>query len=486
MGWGLGDIFGGAVDSVKDFVSDPIGEIGQGLGTIGNAIGDVGQYVGNAVGNAWQGTYNNLDNYWKDSYELMNNSFEGAQDAAGQALDPKNLYDVGDLRKLRNARDLVKTQLGRDNEIGDAEFGDGGWIHGGMNAAGYYFGAGPVGDYYYMATDAAQGRKYDGGRTAGPQALYNMYNSANSAYNSAGASDSALPTDSNTYTEATPGGGTTTVTPGDYYSGATTGAGSVVSGNNTNNTGLNMDYNSYTGPGLMGEDYTPDLGQQPTSLDGLSNFDIGSTPSPYVSGTAPNSFLDDTRNFMNSRYGKGIGAVAKAVNPTLGAIVNGGADVLNGSYGKAAFDTLGSLYLNNQVKRNQQKYQDQMNNSINRLQGIADPNSVQNQAYQTQLSNELNRRDAASGRRSQYGTRAVELNAAMAKLNQGNQALVTPALNALTSQAMQNSIQQQQQARSRQFAALQSMFTPEKSSGSDNGSSLAGDVWNKVSSIWGN
>lgn len=66
---------------------------------------------------------------------------------------------------------------------------------------------------------------------------------------------------------------------------------------------------------------------------------------------------------------------------------------------------LGNLYL---AHKNNQGIQSQ----INDLKGLYSPNS----AYAQQLQQQLNRQDAAGGRRSQYGTRSVELQARLAQL----------------------------------------------------------------------
>lgn len=74
---------------------------------------------------------------------------------------------------------------------------------------------------------------------------------------------------------------------------------------------------------------------------------------------------------------------------------------------------LGYIYSNQNAKSNlrraQQQY-DNINSSVAGLRDLYSPNS----AYATQLQKELDARDAASGRRSQYGQRSVELAAKLA------------------------------------------------------------------------
>lgn len=71
-----------------------------------------------------------------------------------------------------------------------------------------------------------------------------------------------------------------------------------------------------------------------------------------------------------------------------------------------------------------------LNNQINSLQGLYGQNSSYAQAMRQQLE----RRDAAAGRRSQYGPREVELQAALA----GNASKLAPSLQQLYGQKMNN------------------------------------------------
>jgi len=98
--------------------------------------------------------------------------------------------------------------------------------------------------------------------------------------------------------------------------------------------------------------------------------------------------------------------IAGGLHPALGALgkaIYGTGDnrASNPMYNIGA--TLGQLYSNN---RAQQALKGQL--------GQFDANRG---AYQTQLQSDLSRRDAASGRRSQYGPRSVELQARMAALD---------------------------------------------------------------------
>ncbi len=71
-----------------------------------------------------------------------------------------------------------------------------------------------------------------------------------------------------------------------------------------------------------------------------------------------------------------------------------------------------------------------INNQIRSLEGMFGQNS----SYAQQMRQQLERRDAAAGRRSQYGNREVELQAALA----GNAAKLAPSLQQLYTQKMGN------------------------------------------------
>jgi len=109
---------------------------------------------------------------------------------------------------------------------------------------------------------------------------------------------------------------------------------------------------------------------------------------------------------------------------------------------------LGSLYLS-------QKAKNAANTQINNLNSLYSPNSP----YAQQMQQALDRQDAAAGRRSQYGTRQVELQAKLAQLNSAN----APMLNQL-----------QQQKRGIDFGQLGSLYTMGKNFGAFNPSTYQG------------
>lgn len=439
---------------LSDFVSDPIGSVTSGLETAGNAIGDAGQYLGDTVGNAWQGTYNNIDNYAKAFTNELGQNYQFSGDVMQNALrDP---FDIN------SYTDPAQRRLDQWNQEGDDLFGTGGWIKAGANTLSTGNPFQGAGSLAYQADAALSGGNYNNGATSGPATFSNLYNLGSDVYNSD--SSGTVPTDSNTYQEALPGGGSTTVTPSDYYnSGATTASnvGNITQGNNVGD--YQLPDNSYMNPdpGTLGTG-TYGTGTQSPDTGGLGYGSYGvpggenSIPGPQAPG-----LMEQLSGYLNSGYGKLGRAGLSILNPNLGAVANGLAGSANGNLGPA-IDTLGSLYLNNRAAKANRQYQDQMNSQISQLSGLYSNNSP----YAQQLRQELERKDAAAGRRSQYGGRETQLQAMLAE----KQAGLDPMQKILTSQAMQNSIAQQQAARSRQFADLKSIFAPAKPGGQSQGS----------------
>jgi hypothetical protein len=126
----------------------------------------------------------------------------------------------------------------------------------------------------------------------------------------------------------------------------------------------------------------------PTSIEG----------SPVNSQAPQLSFIDRLGQVYNDFAGKPGGTPQSLNNST---------QQQGNPYVNAA-STLASLYSAYRGMKGNGSYL----NSLQNMYG-------QNSPYAQQLQQELARRDAASGRRSQYGTRSVELQAALAKANAG-------------------------------------------------------------------
>jgi len=101
-----------------------------------------------------------------------------------------------------------------------------------------------------------------------------------------------------------------------------------------------------------------------------------------------------------------------------GASGNIGSNLNNSGLGAIMTGTLGNMANNN------------ITGQINNLQSLYGQNS----AYAQQLQKQLAAQDAAAGRRSQYGERAVELQAALA----GNAAKLAPLVSQLNNQKLNN------------------------------------------------
>jgi hypothetical protein len=129
----------------------------------------------------------------------------------------------------------------------------------------------------------------------------------------------------------------------------------------------------------------------------------------------------------------------------------------NASGSGSAWDSLpmglASLYMNNQASKG-------IGNMLGGLQGLYSQNSPYSQALRQQLE----RRDAAGGRRSQYGPREVELQAKLAQM----------ASNQIP--AMTNLMQMQNQQRNQRTMDMLTMFN-KAGGGQALGNGLRG-LWN--------
>lgn len=123
-----------------------------------------------------------------------------------------------------------------------------------------------------------------------------------------------------------------------------------------------------------------------------------------------------TGGLVGTGNGLGIGAPGLATS-TMGTSAGGGIGEFlkgvlgKGTTGRSLLGLVPSLVQLYQGNKQQNMAQDLMRN----ITGLTKPNS----AYEQQLRQELERRDAAAGRRSQYGPRAVELQAKLAQLAMG-------------------------------------------------------------------
>lgn len=146
-----------------------------------------------------------------------------------------------------------------------------------------------------------------------------------------------------------------------------------------------------------------------------------SAPSAVTpNAAAPNSVGPNTdylEYFKKNGMGAGMEAL-KVLNPRMYQVLSGmglGGQQGKGpgqmSYLQGAAGLLASMYASRQNKKALQVPQQ----NLQSLQNMFGPNSP----YAQQLRQQLERKDAAGGRRSQYGPREVELQAALARQNAG-------------------------------------------------------------------
>jgi len=164
-------------------------------------------------------------------------------------------------------------------------------------------------------------------------------------------------------------------------------------------------------------------GALPGATKGLTNSMntsdyFGSIDNPIFKGLAQGAVQGAISNPNNM----GQGAVAGGVAGGLGSFISdqgygtpgGNTALLNAGLG---------AYLGS-------KANNEINSQIGGIKDLFSPNS----AYAQQLRQQLERKDAAAGRRSQYGGREVELQAALAKMAAGQ----APTLQSLYNQKNQN------------------------------------------------
>lgn len=176
------------------------------------------------------------------------------------------------------------------------------------------------------------------------------------------------------------------------------------------------------------------IGGTKSSLTGGS-FAKGAVMGGLTGGMGDMASGTDFESYMNNPIIKGLlgGAISNPNNMGQGAVQGGlagglGSLISDEGYGNAKGNSslinaaLGT-YLSSRANSG-------INRQISGLSGLFAPDS----AYATQMQQQLDRRDAAAGRRSQYGSRAVELQAALAQ----QAARSAPQLQQLYGQQQQN------------------------------------------------
>ena len=140
-------------------------------------------------------------------------------------------------------------------------------------------------------------------------------------------------------------------------------------------------------------------GDAAAGLEGLTNWGGSGIPGASANG-APYSLSSAT----------GLGDIAKAVAPDVTKATSV-ADFLKQLFPSNTAGSLGNLLSTGLGAWSAYQQGQQANNLSDSLMGLFGPNN----AYATELRKQLERKDAAAGRRSQYGPREVELQARLAE-----------------------------------------------------------------------
>ena len=163
---------------------------------------------------------------------------------------------------------------------------------------------------------------------------------------------------------------------------------------------------------LGGESMTParDI------LNQGSSAPMGFTSSPEINASLGNNTQSSLFNpSFDIPMGVGPESSAQSANPFMSLLSGGGSPMMGGGggFGNAKFGDMAGSLMGLYSAYDQRR---KMKGLAGGLQDLYNPNG----AYAQQLGQQLARRDAAAGRRSQYGPRQVELMARLADLNSRN------------------------------------------------------------------
>lgn len=199
--------------------------------------------------------------------------------------------------------------------------------------------------------------------------------------------------------------------------------------------------------GLQGEDVRGDVGSlvggvAGSMLGGQAAADFGGPIAGQIGSQLGGQF--GSQLGYNVATGQGATQIGRNMNTGYAPQTGGGGTGVNrGDLLAAGLGALGSIYVNNRARKDAQS-------NVTDLGSMFGPDS----AYAQQLRQQLERRDAAAGRRSQYGPREVELQARLAELA----ARSAP-------QISQANMQAQQVANQRQAQTLNTLYALGRDSG---------------------
>lgn len=141
---------------------------------------------------------------------------------------------------------------------------------------------------------------------------------------------------------------------------------------------------------------------------GSDSFDMPSAPSGDMTGSAGTSWDDEFKKFSGSPLARGGLRAFAALNPKYGQLMGAMGMMPQGKMSgmEAGLGALGTLYANHRQNKAIKSQQQQ-------LKDLFSPNS----AYSKEMHQQLERKDAAAGRRSQYGPREAQLAAMLTQQN---------------------------------------------------------------------
>lgn len=140
---------------------------------------------------------------------------------------------------------------------------------------------------------------------------------------------------------------------------------------------------------------------------GSDTFDMPSTGGD-MTGSAGTSWDDEFKKFSSSPLARGGMRAFAALNPKYGQLMGAMGMLPQGKMSgiEAGLGALGTLYANHRQNKAIKSQQQQ-------LRDLFSPNS----AYSKEMRQQLERKDAAAGRRSQYGPREAQLAAMLTQQN---------------------------------------------------------------------
>ena len=406
---------------LDDFVSDP-------LGTIGDTISDVGDFAYNTQKNvigaargAVDSTLSNVDDLVKATGEnIWDNAVEYPFRTVGNiASNPLDINSYSD-----SAADWYNANDDYSNEV----FGTGGWKKAGLN---FITSGNPMyggGDVLYQGNAVLNNEGYGNGLISGPKTLMGMYNLGSNI-------------------------GKAFSSPNAPYNAAA-----------TNTVNANME------PQIQDFSYDPSYDTSAYGQDSLLNYGgTAGSYSPLLGTSTSNPSYDfgslsgafnALKDYSQTPTGKLASTAMGVVSPEAG-LVGAGVQGLGSGDWNPFVKGLAQMYLTNRAKSNADAY---LNSLRDRIGSIDKQYSLEGDIAKG-LEQRLARRDAATGRRSQYGARQTELAAQLAQLRAQQEAPILSALGSASSLSAQNAKTTAENQRVQSLMALWDQYNKPQFSG---------------------